>query len=185
VDYLLDTNACIALINGEPPSVRSRVARANDAGEQIFVSSIGFYELCYGAEKSKRQTFNRQRLAAFRQGPLNPLSFEEDDAWVAGKLRADLEAIGRPIGAYDILIAAQALRHSLTLITANVREFSRVKGLKWQDWAKWSRSLIVGSTPTEDAPPFAVFEGWVRCRRCAKRIRLDNHFLCFQQLNPV
>ena len=68
-------------------------------------------------------------------GLLNLLPFEEGDGWVAGKLRADLEAVGRPIGAYDILIAAPALRLGLTLITANVREFSRMKGFKWQDWA--------------------------------------------------
>ena len=58
------------------------------------------------------------------------------DLRVAGKLRADLETVGKPIGAYDILVAGQALRLGLTLITANIREFSRVRGLKWQDWAK-------------------------------------------------
>jgi tRNA(fMet)-specific endonuclease VapC len=47
-----------------------------------------------------------------------------------------LEAAGKPIGAYDLLIAGQALRHSLTLITANCREFGRIKGLEWEDWAK-------------------------------------------------
>jgi tRNA(fMet)-specific endonuclease VapC len=50
--------------------------------------------------------------------------------------RVTLEAAGRPIGAYDLLIAGQALRHKLTLVTANVSEFVRVKGLVWQDWAK-------------------------------------------------
>ena len=51
-------------------------------------------------------------------------------------IRAALEASGKPIGAYDLLIAGQALARQLTLVTANVSEFSRVKGLSWQDWAK-------------------------------------------------
>lgn len=55
---------------------------------------------------------------------------------MAGMLRAELETAGRPIGAYDLLIAGQALRHNLTLVTANVREFSRVQNLLWQDWGK-------------------------------------------------
>lgn len=65
-----------------------------------------------------------------------PLPFEEEDAQMAGMLRAELETAGRPIGAYDLLIAGQALRHNLTLVTANVREFSRVQNLLWQDWGK-------------------------------------------------
>jgi len=51
-------------------------------------------------------------------------------------IRATLEKAGRPIGAYDLLIAGQAVRHKMTLVTANSKEFSRVKGLVWEDWAK-------------------------------------------------
>ena len=69
-------------------------------------------------------------------GPVSVLPFEDDDSRVAGAVRAALEASGKPIGAYDLLMGAQALRHQLTLVTANVVEFSRVKGLIWQDWAK-------------------------------------------------
>jgi tRNA(fMet)-specific endonuclease VapC len=64
------------------------------------------------------------------------LPFEDADARVAGSVRAVLEGTGKPIGAYDVLMAGQALRHQLTLVTANVAEFSRVKGLSWQDWGK-------------------------------------------------
>jgi len=64
------------------------------------------------------------------------LPLEDEDAPVAGSVRAFLEATGKPIGAYDLLIAGQALQRQLTLVTANVSEFSRVKGLLWQDWAK-------------------------------------------------
>ena len=64
------------------------------------------------------------------------IDFDGTDAKVAGEIRAELERAGRPIGAYDVLLAAQAMRHQLTLITANVSEFSRVKGLLWEDWSK-------------------------------------------------
>jgi tRNA(fMet)-specific endonuclease VapC len=136
MDYLLDTNACIALINGDPATVRTRMQKAAAAGAHILVSSIALFELWYGVAKSKKQDFNRQRLEAFLAGPILVLPFEDDDSRVSGSIRAALESAGKPIGAYDLLMAGQALRHSLTLITANVAEFSRVKGLNWQDWAK-------------------------------------------------
>ena len=59
----------------------------------------------------------------------------EEDAVVAGDLRATLEAAGTPIGPYDLLIAAQALRNDATLVTANAAEFARVPSVRWQDWA--------------------------------------------------
>jgi tRNA(fMet)-specific endonuclease VapC len=135
-DYLLDTNACIALINGQPPVVRARMQEADAAGARILVSSVAVFELSYGVAKSTRPEFNRKRLATFLSGPVSVLAFEEADAETAGPIRAMLEASGKPIGAYDLLIAGQAVRHQLTLVTTNVSEFSRVKGLAWQDWAR-------------------------------------------------
>jgi tRNA(fMet)-specific endonuclease VapC len=136
VDYLLDTNACIALINGQPTTVRARMEKASIGGARVLVSSIAVFELWYGVGKSTKQEFNRKRLEKFLVGPILVLPFEDADARVAGSVRAALEAVGKPIGAYDLLMAGQALRHQLTLVTANVAEFSRVKGLAWQDWAK-------------------------------------------------
>jgi tRNA(fMet)-specific endonuclease VapC len=136
VNYLLDTNACIALINDKPMSVRSRFQKAVSAGSQIFVSSITAFELWYGVRKSSREEFNTRRLQTFLAGPIITLPFEDEDAAAAGSVRAFLETSGKPIGAYDLLVAGQALQRQLTLVTANVAEFSRVKGLVWQDWAK-------------------------------------------------
>ncbi len=136
MSYLLDTNACIALINGRPLSVRARFQKVTISGAEVFVSSITFFELWYGVRKSAREEFNAERLETFLSGPITPLAFEDEDAKTAGMVRASLEASGRPIGAYDLLIAGQALQRGLTLVTANVAEFSRVKGLNWQDWAK-------------------------------------------------
>lgn len=133
--YLLDTNACIALINGRQPSVRERLEQAMKAGDVIAVSSVVAFELWYGVAKSVRKEDNTERLAAFLAGPLDLLAFDEEDAQVTGEIRARLEVAGTPIGAYDVLIAGQALRRGLTLVTANVSEFSRIAGLGWEDWA--------------------------------------------------
>jgi tRNA(fMet)-specific endonuclease VapC len=136
VSHLLDTNACIALIRGKPASVRTLFEKAFAAGATVFVPSVVAFELWYGVAKSSRQEANRQRLEAFFAGPITLLPFEDEDAQVAGTVRAALEAAGKSIGAYDLLIAGQALRHKFTLVTANVSEFARIKGLVWQDWGR-------------------------------------------------
>lgn len=136
MNYLLDTNACIALINGKPPSVRAKFQKAADAGAQVFVSSVALFELWYGVAKSSHREVNKKRLETFLAGPVHALAFEEGDAEIAGAIRADLEAVGKPIGAYDLLIAGQAMRNKLTLITANISEFARIKALAWADWGK-------------------------------------------------
>ncbi len=105
-------------------------------GATIYVASIAAFELWYGVSKSSRREANTKRLETFFAGPMNVLAFEGEDAAIAGAVRADLEAAGKPIGAYDLLIAGQALRHEMTLVTANVSEFARVKGLVVQDWAR-------------------------------------------------
>jgi tRNA(fMet)-specific endonuclease VapC len=136
VTYLLDTNACIALINGKAPSVRMRLQKALAEDAKVLVSSIVAFELWYGVAKSARPEANARLVETFFAGPVGLLAFEPEDAKVAGRVRAALEAVGKPIGAYDLLIAGQALRHQLMLITANGKEFRRVKGLEWEDWAK-------------------------------------------------
>jgi tRNA(fMet)-specific endonuclease VapC len=136
VSYLLDTNACIALINGVPVAVRSRFEKAIRGEFQIYISSIVAFELWYGIAKSARIEMNTQRVEMLLSSPVIALPFENEDSRAAGSIRAALEAAGRPIGAYYYLIAGQAMARQLTLVTANVSEFSRVKGLSWQDWAK-------------------------------------------------
>jgi tRNA(fMet)-specific endonuclease VapC len=134
--YLLDTNICIAMINGKSPRVETRVLEALKAENELLVSSVAAFELWYGVEKSERKSANAQRLLSFLADYVTVLAFELEDAPVAGRIRVELESIGRPIGEYDLLIAGQALRHKMTLITANAREFGRIKNLSWQDWSK-------------------------------------------------
>jgi tRNA(fMet)-specific endonuclease VapC len=133
--YLLDTNACIALINGTQAQVRRRFQRAVAKDSVMLLSSIVAFELWYGVDKSQRKEGNAQRLGAFFAGPLEWTPFDEDDARSAGAVRAELEAAGKPIGAYDVLLAGQARRRGATLVTSNVKEFGPVAGLKWEDWA--------------------------------------------------
>ena len=132
--YLLDTNACIALINGGK-DVRRRFQRAIDKEATILVSSVVTFELWYGVAKSQHKEANTRRLEAFLNGPLEGTLFDDDDARESGIVRAELETAGKPIGAYDVLIAGQARRRGATLVTSNVSEFNRVAGLKWEDWA--------------------------------------------------
>ena len=133
--YLLDTNACIALINGTEINVRRRFKRAMGRERVILLSSIVASELWYGVATSQRKDRNTQRLETFLGGPLEWALFDEDDARAAGTVRAELETVGRPVGAYDVLLAGQARRRAATLVTSNTKEFARVQGLKWEDWA--------------------------------------------------
>jgi tRNA(fMet)-specific endonuclease VapC len=134
VSYLLDTNACIAIINGRPERVRQRLRQVESRGDRASVSSIALFELWYGVAKSQRVAANRERLAVF-MSRTEVVVFDDRDAAAAGQVRANLEREGRPIGAYDTLMAGQALRRGIILVTANVAEFDRVTALRWEDWA--------------------------------------------------
>ncbi len=134
MSYLLDTNAVIALLKNEPAIFRKRLRRAVSKGAAIAISSIVLYELWYGVARSARRRENAERLRTFLSGGIEVTRFDENDARTAGDLRATLEAAGTPVGPYDLLIAAQALRTGAILVTANVTEFTRVPGLQWQDW---------------------------------------------------
>jgi tRNA(fMet)-specific endonuclease VapC len=127
--YLLDTNVVIAILENPlgPPARRVKRERVEDLG----VSSIVAHELFYGAFRSRRGTQNLRRLDGMRF-PI--IDFDRDDARRAGLVRAELAARGTPIGPYDVLIAGQALARDLVLVTHNTREFSRVTGLRIEDW---------------------------------------------------
>jgi tRNA(fMet)-specific endonuclease VapC len=134
--YTLDTNACVALINGASATLRRRVARALDAGSVLCVSSVVLEELWYGAERSARPAYNAERVRTFLAGAVEILPFDDADARAAGTVRASLERDGTSIGAYDTMIAGQAVRRGITLITSGSDDFSRVVDLLWEDWAR-------------------------------------------------
>ena len=98
------------------------------------MSIVTYCELVYGAWKSQRVEANLAKIEQLRfLIPVEPL--ETGAATHYGRLRSKLERIGSPIGAYDLLIAAHALSLGLILVTRNVREFARVRGLRVENWA--------------------------------------------------
>jgi tRNA(fMet)-specific endonuclease VapC len=126
--FLLDTNAVIALLKGNPVlHERLRKHEPQEFGLSVIVA----YELYFGAFRSQRQAENLARVDGLR---FEIVDFTAADARSAGVVRAELAAAGTPIGPYDTLIAAQALSRDLVLITRNSREFSQVRGLKIEDW---------------------------------------------------
>jgi tRNA(fMet)-specific endonuclease VapC len=136
VNYLLDTNAVVALLRNRPVKVRERYREAEASGDYLALSSVVLFELWYGVAKSSQVPENTERLRILLSGDLDLLDFDDEDARTAGQVRASLEKDGNPIGANDVLIAGQGLRRGLTVVTANTTEFDRVTGLSWQDWTK-------------------------------------------------
>ena len=131
---MLDCNVLIALLADRSPVIRKRFGTAAAQGS-IAVSSIVVFELEYGIAKSTRKSSNAKALRELLANSLDVIAFDGDDALISGEVRAQLEALGTPIGSWDVMIAGHALRHGATLVTANVREFSRVEGLKLENWA--------------------------------------------------
>jgi tRNA(fMet)-specific endonuclease VapC len=132
VTHLLDTDISIHIIKKRPPSVLKRL-RSHQL-EQIAVSAITVAELELGVAKSQHPERNRIALAEFLI-PLALIDFDCGAAQAYGGLRAALESKGAPIGAMDMLIAAQAVSRGLILVTNNTKEFRRVGALHVENWA--------------------------------------------------
>ncbi len=131
MEYMLDTNICIYIIKKKPIQVIQEIQKKS-IGE-ICISSITLAELEYGVEKSSQKVNNQLALARFL-APIEILDFNDFAAKEFGIIRAYLENIGKTIGPFDLQIAAHALAENLTLITNNVKEFSRVPNLKIENW---------------------------------------------------
>ena len=129
----IDTNICIYIIKQKPPEVLQKF-KAYNVGD-IGISSISVAELEFGVYKSQFPEGNQQALEQFLL-PLTIVDFDAGAAKMYGKVRAILEKQGTPIGSLDTLIAAHALSLQITLITNNVREFSRVPNLKLENWVR-------------------------------------------------
>lgn len=133
--FCLDTNVIVFSINRRMPAIEHRLQQELAAGTALLIPSIVLFELRYGIAKSIRRDASTRVLDAFLAEGFEILPFDAEDAKEAGDIRATLETSGMPIGAYDILIAAQARRRGAVLVTGNRREFERVPGLMVTDWA--------------------------------------------------
>jgi len=129
MQYLLDANAAIGLLNDTNSKLAQRARRERPA--DIAISAVVAHELFYGAFKSRRAAKNVALIEALQ---FAVIAFDKEDARQAGEVRAFLASKGTPIGPYDVLIAGQARARNLVLVTHNIYEFARVPGLRSEDW---------------------------------------------------
>jgi len=131
--YMLDTNILVYVLNARPRHEAVIARFDGENPEDLVVSSITLAELRYGIEKSQRRENNRRALDRVLRA-LNVVAFDAKAAQAYGAVRATLEATGQPVGPLDTLIAAHALALEVTLVTSNLREFSRIRGLRVESW---------------------------------------------------
>ncbi|KPV54317.1 twitching motility protein PilT [Kouleothrix aurantiaca] len=136
--YLLDSNTCIAFLRSRTSPVKEALARIQ--ASDIALCSIVVAELYEGAYRSAQQQNNLAKVGQF-VAQFIVLPFDTIAAQIAGQQGARLAALGTPIGPHDLQIAAIALEHDLTLVTHNVREFSRINGLRIEDWQRDDLSI--------------------------------------------
>ena len=127
---LLDTNICIAVMRGNGKAV-SRLAAM--APGDCAVSTVAVFELFVGVGKCANPPMERAKVTRFLSA-MSVLSFDASAAIRAGELRAEMERNGNPVGPYDMLLAAHALSVGLAFVTHDTTEFSRVNGLRLDDW---------------------------------------------------
>jgi tRNA(fMet)-specific endonuclease VapC len=127
---MLDTNLCIRVLRDRPAGLRGRF---NREAEALCISTIVLTELLVGAEKSDRPAEIGRGIDRF-VARLAVLPFDDAAAAHAAEIRANLERRGQAIGGYDTLIAGHARSRGLVVVTGNLLEFSRVEGLRAEDW---------------------------------------------------
>ncbi|MDB5480029.1 MAG: hypothetical protein JWO83_1082 [Caulobacteraceae bacterium] len=135
IGRLLDTNVLIDLIFAKSPDLDARYAAELHAATPMSISAVSIFEFRFGAERSRRRDFQLAALGRFLNSA-TVIDFHHQDAQAAALIKAELAAKGTPIGAYDLLVAAQGLARGLTMVTGNTREFSRVDGLAVEDWTR-------------------------------------------------
>lgn len=128
--YMLDTNLCIEVLRNPQSTVAERF-KANEAG--LSISTVTLHELHSGADRSRRPEYQRA-LTETLTARLAVLEFDDAAASHSGNIHATLAKAGNIIGAYDMLIAGHARSRGLIVVTNNTREFSRVDGLRCEDW---------------------------------------------------
>ena len=129
--YLLDTDMASYLIRGDRPTVTEAFKKHF---RNVCVSAITLAELQYGAAKRRSQALTKKVQAFCELVPC--VDWDADAAAAYANLRTNLEAEGTPIGSMDMLIAASALAEGAVLVTNNTAHFSRIRGLKLENWCE-------------------------------------------------
>ena len=130
---MLDTNICIYAIKHKPEKVFHKLQEIDPS--DVCISSITYAELVHGVEKSTAVDKNRLALCVLLAN-IEILDFDVNAAESYGKIRADLEKKGTPIGPLDMMIAGHARSLGYKVVTNNVKEFRRVNDLKIENWAE-------------------------------------------------
>lgn len=129
--YMLDTNICIYILKKKPLAVLDKF-KSVDPG-QLCLSVITLAELAYGVEKSTQKAKNQKIVHAFTDNVLiHPWDGQAATHYAA--TRCFLEKNGNPIGPLDLMIAAHAMSIGATVVTNNLREFTRIPTLKVENW---------------------------------------------------
>ena len=128
--YLLDSNALSVWARRSSTHFLSHLLTVSPT--DLCISSVVEMEILFGIELNDQFSYLPSIQALLRELPVLP--FDSASALQAAKIRAQLQRMGRPIGAYDALIAATAIAHNLIVVTHNTREFSRIANLKVEDW---------------------------------------------------
>jgi tRNA(fMet)-specific endonuclease VapC len=130
ITAMLDANLCIRVLRDRPAKIRNQFEMT---AASLAISTIVLHELLYGAERSERPEYQRQKVADFADN-LTILNFDAAAALHAAQIKTTLAIQGNLIGPNDLLIAGHARSLGLKLITGNLREFARVDGLRCEDW---------------------------------------------------
>lgn len=133
--YMLDTNICSFIMRERPASVIERLQEVAESQHQIVISVITYYEMLLGTVGRNVLPRHARLVDAFVTRLSAILPWEAVAAEKATRIKQDLAAMGTPIGGNDIMIAGHALAAECVLVTNNTREFARVQGLRFEDWA--------------------------------------------------
>lgn len=131
--YYLDTNTCVYFLNGKYESVRTKLLATSP--REIAIPSLVKAELILGAYKSKKREANIEKVERFLE-PFGIVPFDDEMTYVYAEIRSDIEKKGAMIGPNDLIIAAIVKHQNGILVTNNVSEFKRVKGLLLENWVK-------------------------------------------------
>ena len=132
--YMLDTNTCSFLIRKKPEYLLEKLQQTAQAGHPIVVSSITYAELSFGAINKKASPKMAGIVSEFVERLDGIIAWDKIAVERSTQIKKELESIGTPIGHNDTLIAGHAIAMGAILVTDNVREFSRVKGLQHENW---------------------------------------------------
>ena len=129
--YLLDTNIIIYILKGNEMVKKNLLKHYHDS---MSISVVTLMELYYGAYKSQKWESNLAKIKSI-ENSIEVLSLGKESVEIFGIQKAKLEKLGTPLDDFDLIQAACAMTHNLTLVTNNTKHFERIEGLKLANWA--------------------------------------------------